>query len=361
MEKLSVSPRTRKPDRNGSTQLRSRPPRHRHDLIGQQQSFIQIVRDHDRSGRVPRFRTQLRKHLLQSCPRQRIERAERFVQKQNARARLRRLARSQRAAACRLRAGRAASAERRRDPRFRDNAWPVRSAAFAANPETQPEQRDGRFPERKTTAAASSSEKRPRRGGECLERSHPRRSPCRNLARRSPARILINVDLPEPVEPTIETNSPSSTERLTPLKTSRTFPAEAKTSKHFELQQMPMSAPPCWRVRLDRTQPHLHKTHHSVEQESDDSDRQDAQQNVGVNQAVVLLPQEAADSGRAREHLAGDDDQPRDSETQAISREHVRQRCRQQHLRECLEPGKTQNLRDVPIFLRNRFARRPSC
>ena len=85
MEELRVSSRSRKPDRNGSTELRSRPPRHGNDLIGQQQGFIEIVRDHDRSGRVPRFRTQLHEHLLQRCPRQRIERAERFVEEQKSR------------------------------------------------------------------------------------------------------------------------------------------------------------------------------------------------------------------------------------------------------------------------------------
>ena len=90
---------------------------------------------------------------------------------------------------------------------------------------------------------------------------------------------------------------------------------------------------------LDRTQPHLHKTHHPVEQEADNSDRQNAQQNVGIDQAVVFLPEEAADSGRAREHLAGDDDEPRNTQTQAISREHVRQCRRQQHLGERLEPS----------------------
>src|SRR5687767_2337128 len=48
-----------------------------------------------------------------------------------------------------------------------------------------------------------------------------------------PARIAISVDLPEPVEPTMETNSPSSTVRCTPLKTSRTFPAEVKDFETF--------------------------------------------------------------------------------------------------------------------------------
>src|SRR6185503_3385555 len=52
-------------------------------------------------------------------------------------------------------------------------------------------------------------------------------------AGRRPDRIPNKVDLPDPVEPTIETNSPSSTERLTPFNTSRVLVAETKDFETF--------------------------------------------------------------------------------------------------------------------------------
>jgi len=58
----------------------------------------------------------------------------------------------------------------------------------------------------------------------------------------------MRVDLPDPVDPTIETNSPSSTLRFTPLRTSRTFPADEKL---FETLYHRFESPEAWRIYDD--------------------------------------------------------------------------------------------------------------
>ena len=45
-----------------------------------------------------------------------------------------------------------------------------------------------------------------------------------------------------------------------------------------------------------------------------------AQDNVRVDEAVVLLPEETADTKRPGQHLCGDDDQPGDARATADSR-----------------------------------------
>ena len=62
------------------------------------------------------------------------------------------------------------------------------------------------------------------------------------------------------------------------------------------------------------------------------ADRDDAQDDVGVDEAVVLLPEEAAHAGRARQHLGGHDDEPGQAERQPVAREDVRQRGRDDDL-----------------------------
>src|SRR4030095_6841206 len=112
---------------------------------------------------------------------------------------------------------------------------------------------------------------------------------------RSPARIVIRVDFPEPVEPTIETNSPSSTVRCTPFRTSRTFPDEAKDFETFRTSTSSNDhSPVC--LLLDRAQPHLYQAHPPVEQESHDTDGENAERDVRIDEPVVLLPKEATHS-----------------------------------------------------------------
>ena len=74
---------------------------------------------------------------------------------------------------------------------------------------------------------------------------------------------------------------------------------------------------------------------------------------VLVDEAVVLLPEEATDSGRAGQHLDRHDHQPGDAEAEAKTGEHVGQRGRQQHLAERLPARELQHLRHVQVVLGN--------
>jgi len=60
-------------------------PRHRNDLIGQQKSFVEVVGNHDCRDRLAGFRAQFGQVLLQCAARQRIQRAEWFIKKQDRR------------------------------------------------------------------------------------------------------------------------------------------------------------------------------------------------------------------------------------------------------------------------------------
>src|SRR5216684_7220293 len=159
-----------------------------------------------------------------------------------------------------------------------------------------------------------------------------------------PAMMLRSVDFPQPMNPTIETNSPRSTDNVTSSSTHR---AARSVVNVFEAENASMYA------MLRSSQSRFRQPHQSIEREPDETDRDDRQQDVGVDQAVVFLPQEAADARRPGQHLARDDDEPRDAEAQAISREDVRQRRRHDDLRERGESRQAQDLGDVPIVLRN--------
>src|SRR5204862_6530769 len=109
-----------------------------------------------------------------------------------------------------------------------------------------------------------------------------------------PATIFRNVDFPQPIIPTIDTNSPRSTASVAPDSTvrfSRPLP------KLFETPSMLMNA------TLDRPQPGLRHTHQPIEDETDDADRQNREDDVRINQAVVFLPDEAPDARRPVQHL----------------------------------------------------------
>src|SRR5947209_7183900 len=114
----------------------------------------------------------------------------------------------------------------------------------------------------------------------------------------SPATIFSSVDLPQPIVPRIETNSPRSTESDTSDSTSRDAPPEV--ANVFATCDISIYA-----MRSDGSQPGFRNAHQSIEHEAHDADRQDGEEDVCVDQAVVFLPQKAADAGRARQHLAG--------------------------------------------------------
>src|SRR5947207_2019662 len=115
-----------------------------------------------------------------------------------------------------------------------------------------------------------------------------------------------SVVFPEPDRPTMATNSPLWMARLTEPSTSVRRPSEpnplaTSTSSRKIIASRPLH-------------PGFDEAHQPVEREPDDADGHDAQDDVLVDQAVVLLPEEAADAGGARQHLHGDDHQPRDAE-----------------------------------------------
>src|SRR6185436_13443691 len=97
------------------------------------------------------------------------------------------------------------------------------------------------------------------------------------------------------------------------------------SSRRYELQRMAMPVPLSPRFALHRSEPYLDKPHHLVQQEADNADGQNAQQNVGVDQAVVLLPQKPADTRRARQHFTGNNNEPCDSKTKPVTGEDIRQ------------------------------------
>src|SRR5881394_2876573 len=101
----------------------------------------------------------------------------------------------------------------------------------------------------------------------------------------------------------MQTSSPRSTERSMSASTSlraSPFPYPLPTPESSKKDPSATS---------HRLQPMFHGAHHAVEDEPDDPDRQDAQDDVLVDEAVVLLPEEAADARRSRQHLDGDDHQ----------------------------------------------------
>src|SRR3954447_10655633 len=104
----------------------------------------------------------------------------------------------------------------------------------------------------------------------------------------------------------------------------------ASTSVRAAPRPYPLPTPRSARnATSGRLQPMLDGAHHLVEDEADDADGQDAQDDVLVDQAVVFLPEEAADAGRPGQHLDGDDHQPRDPQAETEPGEYVRQRGRQ--------------------------------
>src|SRR6478735_7126780 len=100
----------------------------------------------------------------------------------------------------------------------------------------------------------------------------------------------------------MQTSSPRATERS----------MSASTSLRASPFPTPDSSKKAPSATSHRLQPVFDGAHHAIQDEPDDPDRQDAQDDVLVDEAVVLLPEEAADTRRPRQHLDRDDHQPRD-------------------------------------------------
>src|SRR5688572_30121019 len=131
--------------------------------------------------------------------------------------------------------------------------------------------------------------------------------------------MLSSVDLPLPMAPTIEMNSPRSTDSDTSRSTGRNpLPAG---------NDLVIPATSMYANGSDRPQFAFGISHQPVEHEPDEADGQNREQDVRIDQAVVFLPEEPADARRPGQHLAGDDDEPGDAEAEPVTREHVGQ-CR---------------------------------
>ena len=92
------------------------------------------------------------------------------------------------------------------------------------------------------------------------------------------------------MKPTMETNSPRSTDSDT---RSSTWRGPDDDWNVFETFDASISA-----ISLNGSQPRLGHPHHAIQQEPDDSDRQNREKDVRVDQAVVLLPQKSTDARR---------------------------------------------------------------
>src|SRR5258708_38519872 len=134
----------------------------------------------------------------------------------------------------------------------------------------------------------------------------------------SPARRELKVVFPAPANPTMATHSPLSIVRSMPPRTS------VRRSGGPKPLRIPLSSRKAMASR--RLEPGFDHAHHPVEDEADDADRADAENDVLVDQAVGLLPEEAAHAGRAGEHFDGADTQPRHAEAEAEAGDDVGRR-----------------------------------
>src|SRR4051812_44828153 len=106
------------------------------------------------------------------------------------------------------------------------------------------------------------------------------------------------------------TNSPRSIVRLRSLKTGGPpKPFETFCSWRNDMAEVSRGS--------GGFEPPLQQAHQAVEDKADETDSQDRQDDMLVDEAVVFLPEEAADARTAGEHFGGHDHQPRDSKAQA--------------------------------------------
>src|SRR6476661_9136147 len=133
----------------------------------------------------------------------------------------------------------------------------------------------------------------------------------------SPATIFKSVDLPQPIVPRIDTNSPCSTESDTSTSTSRGDPLEA--TNDFATRDTSRNA-----ILSDGPQPCFYEPHQPIQHETHKADCQNGEEDVCIDQAVVLLPEKTPDARCAGEHLARDDDEPCNAQAEPESGKHVR-------------------------------------
>jgi len=71
---------------------------------------------------------------------------------------------------------------------------------------------------------------------------------------------------------------------------------------------------------LNRFEPPFNEAHQPVEHEPDDANRDDAKDDVLVDEGVVFLPQETAHTRTAGQHFRRHDHQPRNPEAEPKNR-----------------------------------------
>ena len=204
--------RFRELDGDGRAERRARSLRHRDDPVREQQRFVDVVRNHDGRDRTPGLRAEARQLLLKARARQRVERAERLVEKQHfgigrecardghplphparklARPAVHRVAetdQSQIALGLLLLFG----------PR------PLRTGGV----DSQPDVLDSREPREQRVILKHDR----RLSRDAVATALPSMLIVPLSARITPASMFSSVDFPHPMKPTIETNSPRSTD-----------------------------------------------------------------------------------------------------------------------------------------------------
>src|SRR5579862_5548023 len=136
--------------------------------------------------------------------------------------------------------------------------------------------------------------------------------------RSKPAMMFSKVDLPQPEGPTIATNSPSRTSRLTRSMTGSAPKLLLIASTTILAGFLSDIAP------LHCLQP-LKKARGAVEHEPDQPDDDHAGDHEIVAIAgVARIHDQVAEAGVQRDHLGGDDDQPRNTDADAHPDDNLR-------------------------------------
>ncbi len=319
MRELIEASGLRQIDGDGRSERGAGALRHRHDSVRQQERLVDVVRDHHGGDRAPGLRAEPRELLLQASPRQRVKGAKRLVQEQDFRIGGERprdgdsLAHPARQLTRTAVHGIAESDE----PEIALclilllRARPFRTSGIHGKPHVlecrEPRQQrivledDGRLSGDPAERLAVDRDRSGVRLSDAGQQIQQRRLPAAHEADNRDELSLVYCE-----RHAIEHVACRGTERF-------------RKALGFDE-----------RHGHKRAQPRLGHTHHAVEQESDDADRQDGEENVRVDQAVVLLPEKSAHARRAGQHLACDDHQPCDAKAQPEPREHLRQRRRQE-------------------------------
>src|SRR6266850_6924214 len=100
-------------------------------------------------------------------------------------------------------------------------------------------------------------------------------------------------------------------------------------------------------------EPAFKNAHQTIQNETNDADGEDTENDVGVVQSVVLLPEETTDARSASEHFGCDNHEPRDTQTEAKTGEHVREGRGDQNFEEHLAARETQHFGYVEVILRD--------